>query len=166
MLDHLCFCIFLPRYFLELFLCFPCFCSCFSIFVPCFSHIFPSNSRNSSISIPFPRCLGLQQVRLIVGVAKLHGPGAVLGPGHPGRESAQAAADHGGTGGTFGQRCLVDGVWMNLTILCVCIIMYIHVYIYIYKCVYIYIYVCGYVLIWIDIHLNCYPYGVMWMYTD
>ena len=37
-------------------------------------------------------------------------PRAVLGPGHPGRESAQAAADHGGTGGTFGQRCLVDGV--------------------------------------------------------
>jgi hypothetical protein len=49
-----------------------------------------------------------------------------------------------------------------------CVYIYINVYIYIYKCVYIYIYmcVCGYVLIWIDIHLNCYPYGVMWMYTD
>ena len=40
--------------------------------------MFPSNSRISSISIPFPRCLGVQQVRLIVGVAKLHGPARSL----------------------------------------------------------------------------------------
>ena len=182
--------LFVPGYFLELFLCFPCVFSCFSIYL---SHVFPIFSHPTPEIPPFfPYFPILSHMfpyfpifswlfwgptsEAHRGRGEAPRPRAVLGPGHPGRESAQAAADHGGTAGTFGQRCLADGFSMNLTILCVYI--YIHVYRYmcIDTCIYIYtrmqinvcvyIYICGYVLIWIHIHLNCYPHGVIWMYTD
>ena len=69
------------------------------MFFPIVLHIFPSTSRHFS---PSPAFI-VPQNEAHRGRGEAPRPRAVLGPGHPGGESAQAAADHGGAGGTVGR---------------------------------------------------------------